>query len=71
MVLKRHIIYANSFGGVNMLQETGICLRCRKNLRDNDTDEYPPVQIPGKGEVCADCYSDFNDGERYMYFRCL
>ena len=54
-----------------MQREAGICLRCRRNLRDSDIDDYPPVQVPGKGEVCADCYSDLNDGERYMYFKCV
>lgn len=48
------------------MYETDACIKCGKILRDYD--DYPPISIPGKGEMCADCYNQISHQESYSYF---
>ena len=43
-----------------------ICIRCGCTLRDYE--DFPPIPIPGKGEICSDCYNQLTEVERKIFF---
>lgn len=49
-----------------MIKETDTCFRCGKTLRDYD--DFPPIKVSGRGEMCSECYGELNQSEKYTYF---
>ena len=49
------------------MYENDNCIRCGVNL--NDFEDFEPVKVPKKGEICSDCYNALSDTEKFMYFR--
>ncbi len=49
--------------------EQGHCLNCGQNLRLMERIlETDPVVVPGKGELCPECYRNLPPGQHQMYF---
>ncbi|WP_227762371.1 hypothetical protein [Zhaonella formicivorans] len=48
----------------------GNCLRCKQSLGllERITEDLTGVSVPGKGELCPNCYRNLSDEERAVYF---
>ena len=52
------------------MREMDTCIRCGIILRVS-SDDYQPVDIPGKGGLCAECYNAMSSKDEYLYFHGL
>ncbi|GAW93145.1 uncharacterized protein conserved in bacteria [Calderihabitans maritimus] len=53
-----------------MSLDSSTCIRCGQSLRLAETSmpDQPAVFVPGKGELCAECYRELSPEEYKKYF---